>query len=247
VGPSLGIVLVAAAVAGAANSSLEHFELVAQDLGSPRLAAFSVASYPVPGWALRPSATYPWVQTYFGKDSTWNRYVYSWKADRPAATSYQSVSPVILDIISTSDLSTFSTYGIEACYRFHNFQILEARRVDLGAGVIGHAVVYHNQELFSNWTAVYWEWPVKTPVGQRYERVILNMDTPRPPQVRAPSDPTSLVSRLQLAIGDALGGGSGDVSNPDSARVRDFLVSFGHEVVLSAANASPKAPTGQAT
>ena len=168
-----------AAVAATADAQMQHYELVAQDFGPPRLIALSVATAEVPGWAQHESATYPWVTRYFGSGASWDRFVFS-PPDPTAdpAGPHAVLSPVTLDVISTSDLHSFSAYGVEACYRFHDYHIVETRRVDLGGGIVGHTIVATTSPNETEWTAVYWEWPVDTGSGVRYERVILNVTGP---------------------------------------------------------------------
>jgi hypothetical protein len=43
---------------------------------------------------------------------------------------------------------------------------------------VGHTIVATTSPNETEWTAVYWEWPVDTGSGVRYERVILNVTGP---------------------------------------------------------------------
>lgn len=168
-----------AAVAATADAQMQHYELVAQDFGPPRLVALSVATAEVPGWAQHETATYPWVTRYFGSGASWDRFVFAPPDPLPDAAAAQAVlSPVTLDVISTTDLHSFSAYGVEACYRFHDYHIVDTQRVNLGGGIVGHAIVATTSPNETEWTAVYWEWPVDTGAGVRYERVILNLTEP---------------------------------------------------------------------
>ena len=74
-------------------------------------------------------------------------------------------SPIVADVISTSDLSSFSAYGIEACYGFHGYRLKDVERVDLG-GVVANVVSYTNTKTRSDWTNVYWIWPVREKTGE---------------------------------------------------------------------------------
>jgi len=175
---SVALVLVALAttVGVTANVGMQRYQLLAEDLGTPRLQPATVARASVPGWSLSWSDHYPWVSTYFGPGATWDRYVYASKP-APAGSTATVERPVFLDLISTGDLLTFSTYGLEACYRFHNYEVLNNQAVQLGGGLIGHEVTYHIRPTNQAWTAVYWEWPVHMPTGDRYERIILSVYT----------------------------------------------------------------------
>jgi exosortase/archaeosortase family protein len=171
---ALAVVGLAGTFAASANFGLQRYQLLAEDLGTPRLQPATVARATIPGWTISWSSRYPWVSTYFGTGSSWDRYVY---APKPTAVSSVVQRSVFLDLISTGDLLTFSTYGLEACYRFHNYDVLYDQKVQLGGGLIGHEVTYHIRSDNSAWTAVYWEWPVHTPTADRYERIILSVST----------------------------------------------------------------------
>jgi exosortase/archaeosortase family protein len=161
---SLGLVL------GGSNQTLRKFDLVADASGAPRLAAF--LNYPsrVQGWRALHTASYDWVRSLFGTDANWFRYQYQWNARQ--AAFLRTASPVYADVISTSDPGALSTYGVEACYRFHGYNLKSDRIVDLG-GLYGKVVSYHNDSKNVDWTAVYWQWPVQSPSGTKYERVTL--------------------------------------------------------------------------
>lgn len=174
-GVAIAILAVLAGFVAVADADMQHYELLAQDFGPPRLVALSVATATVPGWSQTETASYPWVTRYFGDGATWDRFEFA----RPAedATTFSPFAPVTLDVISTGNLHTFSAFGLEACYRFHDYRILATQRVDLGAGIIGHTIVSMTASgsSIATWNAVYWEWPVITSTGLRYERVVLNV------------------------------------------------------------------------
>jgi exosortase/archaeosortase family protein len=232
---ALLLVVLAGELAGLADSGLRASELVAQDLGQPRLTEWSAALAPVNGWSVRLTNSYPWVEQYFGRGATWNRYAYLADAPAGAAAGAHPVDFVNVDVITTSDLGTFSTYGLEACYGFHNYEILQTRRVDLGAGVAGHAVVYRNPTTATTWTAVYWEWPVVTGDRERYERVILNMSSLSARTASAGASSGGLVSTFQFALASAFGGNAGDLPDPSSVQLRDFLVGFAQQLLIGRA------------
>jgi exosortase/archaeosortase family protein len=172
---AFALLLAATALATTANAGMQRYLLLAEDLGPPRIAPAAVARASLPGWLVTWSSKYNWVTQYFGSDATWDRYVY---APQPSAEHQALASqPVFLDLLSTGDLFTFSTYGLDACYRFHNYDVIARDDLDLGGGLIGHEVTYHMRSTGATWTAVYWEWPVRTPSGDRYERVILSIST----------------------------------------------------------------------
>ncbi len=239
---ALAVVLIAGAVAGIANIGMRQFELVAYDLGAPRVQPFSEANARLDGWSLTETDNLPRVRRYFGEGADWIRYTYIRRPDLPHASSYDSTLPVTVDVISTSDLRTFSAHGLEVSYPLHTYRVVEARRVDLAGGVIGHAVIYQ-QSQGTDWLAVYWEWPVRTSRGQLYERVILNMATLGEPEPTAPPLRVSLPKALQLAIGDLLGGKQGTPADERLAPNLNFLIGFAQQVVLSLATHSTAAET----
>lgn len=170
---ALTLVAGLAAVAAVANASMSRYELLAFGLGPPRLAAGAVATEPIHGWSLTRTASYPLALRYFGSDATWDRYAYVQGTQTDASGAPAAVT---LDVIGTTDLGTFSTYGLEACYRFHNYQVADVSSIDLGGGLVGRSVRYRISST-DDWSAVYWEWPVQGIGGQRYERVILSSDS----------------------------------------------------------------------
>jgi hypothetical protein len=135
-------------------------------------------------------------------------------------------------VISTTNLRSFSTYGLEACYRFHGYRIHDIHSVDLGGGVTGTAVSYYQPKTDHNWATVYWHWAVQTPLGKRYERVVLMAGDLGETDVRVESGSPSLVRRIGIAIQDATRGdrGDGDVDRR-LARAEHFLVEFGRDVI----------------
>jgi exosortase/archaeosortase family protein len=230
------IVLMLGIVAGVANGQMGRYQLLAQDLGTPRLNDVSLANAKLSGWSLQQADAYPWVRQYFGPDAIWTRYEYDWQAADPIASDFKSNAPVVMDVISTSDLNSFSTFGLEDCYHFHNYNVLDARTIDLGGGVTGHALTYHNPSNGSDWLAVYWEWPVLAPGGDRYERVVMNMLNPNPDQLAAPPLQIPVTSKAELALDDWLrGAGSAQLSDR-MAHARDFLIGFSQQVVSAAAS-----------
>jgi hypothetical protein len=234
---AFALVLGAALLAAPANFAMQRFEVLAHDLGPPRLGVLTNKSAPVAGFTNGKLAQYDWITRYFGQDASWDRFAYFPKS----GTDYANASLIILDVIRTSDLNTFSTYGLQACYRFHNYRILDERRVDLGNGVTGHALAYWIPNDKTTWTAVYWEWPVNQGKKQRYERVVLNrVDAGGKPPAAAVTEP-DLLTRVGLAISDALGGSQAQNHDATSAKRLDFLVGFGRDVVSSAASHASQA------
>ena len=163
------VLAIAAAGVGFADLGLGQYQLLAQDLGPPRVQPVTLVDATVPGWALKFVATYGFDKLEFGTDSTWDRYMYL-----PGGTSaVPQTVPITLDVISTSALGSFSIYTVADCYHFHGYSETDQSSVDLGGGVVANTVVY---EVHGGlwWAAVYWEWPVTTASGETYQRIVLN-------------------------------------------------------------------------
>ncbi len=212
------------------NSGFRSYDLVASDLGAPKLVTFLGHPARVDGWLSHKVAEYTWSRRFFGDTSQWFRYTYSWTGAKHSA--FRSGAPVIADVISTDDLSTFSTYGIEACYTFHGFNLQDSRTIDLGGGVVGNVLSYWNSSTRSDWTNVYWYWPVKGRDGTRYERVDLMLTDSSDAHARVTAPDPSFTRRLGLELDRA----ARDQTTAGDAhrQMKDtqaFLVSYAHELV----------------
>lgn len=241
---ALAVVCSFAVALAVVNAGYRAYDLVAGDLGSPRLASFLGHPAEISGWHSRRVAQYSWARRFFGDHSEWFRYAYSWNGGE--AAPFSAAAPVIADVISTTDLSSFSTYGIESCYTFHGFRLEDSRQVDLGGGVVGNIVSYRNATTRSNWTNVYWYWPVRARGGTRYERInlMLTDDSDARARVRAP-DP-ALSRRLGLTVADAARGGPrSDAAGTRMRRTQAFLVAYAHELVVRQAHDSQQGLTSQ--
>ena len=232
--PKLRLVLVVVAmlalVGALANSTLSSYDAVVTSLGSPRLAAFTDNPGHPDDWDVRHSATYTWAKPFFGQDSTWNRFQFSWKGK--TTDEFQSTQPVISDVINTSDVSSFNTYGIEACYRFHGFKLHSVRTVDLGDGVTGNVLAYYNSAAKSDWTTVYWHWPIKTSSGKtRYERVTLMLINTGGATFHGPIPSPGLFRNLGLSVQNALVGRSDNKVDSRLDQTRTFLTEFARTLI----------------
>ena len=132
-------------------------------------------------------------------------------------------------MIDTDDLSSFSAYGIEACYNFHGYDLKSTNTVDLG-GVVAHVLTYHNTTISSDWTNVYWHWPVKTPDGTMYERVNLMIIQSAKVDFTAPVPSPSVARSLGIKIEDALTGGSSG-GDGKLVKTKAFLAAFAADLV----------------
>ena len=246
---AIAVVAAFAALSYLANSTLRSYDLVVSSLGAPRLVSFTQSPSSPVGWSVTRTNAYTWATPFFGEDSTWYRYGYTYAGD-PAAT-LKSNGEVISDVINTSDVTTFSTYGIEACYRFHGYKLHSIRTVDLGGGVTGNVLAYYNTATKSDWTTLYWHWPVKTASGKtRYERITLMLVNTQNASFSGPALGSSTVRSLGLRIENAIIHQKNSV-DAKFAQTEAFLVQFAHAVIEGQAvssgvgsNKQPPAPRG---
>jgi hypothetical protein len=170
--PAILAVAAAGALAGTANQGLRPFELVSTPLGQPRLQPSAVATHPVPGWVVEKTASYTWVTSYLGRSAAWDRFVYA-----PSA-SHAPHTPVTLDLIQTPDRGALDAFRVQDSYHLARDHLLEGTQVALPGGIVAREVLFQGPSLAGSWTAVYWEWPVETPSGLGYQRVVLNLSGP---------------------------------------------------------------------
>ncbi len=237
VGLAIGVVTVFVVVAAIANSSLRSYDLVESTLGEPRLTAFTTTQATPAGWTVTQTNAYTWAKPFFGEDSTWLRYQFNWTG---AGSSLESGTPVIADVIATSDLSSFSTYGIEACYRFHGFKLYSIATVYLGNGVTGNALTYYNSTIHSDWSTVYWHWPVLTPDGRtRYERMTLMMINSGVVKIAGGAATPGLAQSIGVGVQNALSGAR--TTDARLAQTRAFLIAFARTLINDQATMSARA------
>jgi exosortase/archaeosortase family protein len=156
----------------AADAGFARYSLVTSSLGAPRLASFTDRPTLMPGWSVHEGDRYEWGKQFFGADSTWTRYFYQ-PARGPVAAVSGRLPEVVADAVDTSDLSSFETYNLRACYHFHGYQFLGTIDLDLPGGIRGQVISFRPPTADTDWTALAWIWPVHSPAGARYERVVL--------------------------------------------------------------------------
>lgn len=212
---AIAVLLATAGLMGVSNAGMRDYQLFAGDLGAPRLVGFTAGSS-VTGYAGGNVASYPWAQRFFGDDSTWLRY--SYRGTTPQAISSAALT---VDVVSTSKLARLTDYGIEACYRFHGYDLSRPRSVELSGGVKGSLLSYTDPEKGQRWDVLHWIWPVAGDNGTRYERVALLMaggstDGGGP----APRNDPGVGSSLQAV--DTSAGSSGGAAAPSDAALTAF-------------------------
>jgi exosortase/archaeosortase family protein len=230
------IIVLTTALVAVANHGLRDHELLASDLGDPRLVS-TTAAPAVAAWGVERTEDYEWARRFFGGDSSWVRHTYS-RAREGGATKLRSEAPVFLDVVTAGSLQPFSTYGISECYRFHGYEIHERQGADLGGGVTGEVLGYVNEKR-QRWTALHWLWPIRDGDEIRYQRLVIHhIDEaqPAPVRVESVSDP---VRTAALDVENWVRGGADAAADPDYERTRAFLVEFGRSLVQNAGRSAP--------
>jgi hypothetical protein len=158
------LVFISAAAATVASGSMDRFQPLLRDDGQPRFVRTS-STPALTGWTAYAIGSYDWIRRYASPDASWNRFAYSRAGFRP----------LLVDIISSGHRAPITDAGLSDLYRLHDHQLLSRRDVSLGDGVVGHAVTYIDATR-AQWNAVYWDWPIQSGSGIRYERVVVNSD-----------------------------------------------------------------------
>jgi exosortase/archaeosortase family protein len=222
---AIALLAVVGVVVGVTNSNLRSYDLVASATGEPKLASYLAYPASPSGWSATFDTQFDWAKPYFGETSSWYRYSYT--SNVGGGGDLQANLPITADVVNTSNLFSFSAYGVEACYRFHGYSLQDVAQVSLGGGITGQALSY-NTKNHTDWSIVYWIWPIKNGNSTRYERVILYMLNTGGGSLRAPS--VTGLTNLH-----------GSLSPTDQAQrrliaVRAFLVSFAREVIKGQAS-----------
>jgi exosortase/archaeosortase family protein len=170
---ALGLLTVLSAVA---DRGLVSYAAFADGTGAPTVAAFDVHEPMPAGLTVSYQTTYDWSKQYYGANSDWSRYGF-----------YASSTPGIVwaDIVRTDDRGSLDAYNLQNCFTFHNYDIRNAQRIDLGSGVTGLLLNYRDPDTNANWATVSWAWPVRYHDDTYYERISLTSDL-RPGQKTAP-------------------------------------------------------------
>jgi exosortase/archaeosortase family protein len=169
--PALAVGVVVALALGLTNAAYARYDAISSGLADARLKSFDVRDVALPAWQSRFISAFPQAQQYFGGTATWDRASY-WSGPGAALTSNRSV---YVDVITTDDPGTFAAYTMEACYKFHGYDIASITNADIGAGVQAQLIDYVNTKVKADWSALWWEWPYTEGGLTRYERVVILM------------------------------------------------------------------------
>jgi len=222
------VVVVASLIIGFGDVELRSYNLVAGVAGQAKLDAYVRGPVAPDGWSAEYETTFGWAKPLFGDSSVWNRYVLHNVGGGPLRTS----TTVVADVINTPDLSSFSAFGIQACYTFHGYSLADVTQVALVGGVTGQAMSYTSQQ-YGSWSIVYWILPVKMTDGSTsYERTVLYVQ-----------NPSQGVLIKGLTTGNSvrnIGGSLNSSTAADRALInnRTFLIAFADQLLYAQAHRS---------
>jgi hypothetical protein len=207
---AVGVLTVVVAIA---DHGLQPYAAFDDGSGSPTVKPFNqLTSAPSKNWTIFENATYTWATEYFGADATWVRY----EVTPPGG----GVSWA--DVVLTDDKGSLDAYNLENCFLFHDYDIVTSERIDLGGGVYGLLLNYHDPAENQNWASVSWAWPVNYKGTTYYERIDLTssplggVGTGNTAAVPGVAQPSFGIQDLFL---DLLNGVSGGHNDPNAAKL----------------------------
>jgi hypothetical protein len=235
-------VVCAALVGGVADHGLLRYDPIASSVGGSKLLPFKFGGVQVPGARAQAKTHFDHGRRFFGESSTWVRYAYRHTGEGPLRTNV----PVLVDVVNTADLQSFSDFGIEACYRFHGFSTGDLTTIDLGHGLKGNLLRWQDADTGIRWVTLYWIWPVRQGDDVRYERVVLLLNLDDNLKVDVPELPDTVARQLRgdSADDDAAAAGPGPGAaphgdgSPTDEQVDAFLAGWALDVVDAAVERS---------
>ncbi len=106
-----------------------------------------------------------WSKAYFGPDSVWNRY-------RVTSDGAGGGRSVWLDSLVVGDVRALRAHDVLSCYGFHGARVVDGGTHRVAGRFLARLVVVEQPD-GERWQSLYWEWPVSTADGVRYERVAI--------------------------------------------------------------------------
>jgi hypothetical protein len=219
---------------------LSKYGLIASDLGIPRLDSFAKSPPKLPNWnATAKTDSYDFARRFFGDDSTWNRYNMS--SGGEDKSELWASSPIIADVITGSSLTRLETWGLEACYNFHGYEVKDQQTVDLGGGIKGTTMRFRPKGYKVMYSTVFWHWPVLENGKVRYERVTLMLPDDGNTKVRFPDGTRN--PGLGDKVNDQLSRGKvgAGATNAHDKELESYMVAVGRQVVANQSVAPKKA------
>jgi hypothetical protein len=239
---ALSIVALAAVLAFIGESSLPRYSAVLTDTGAPRLSAGLLGRLAISGWSLQPIGSLAWVGRYYGPIATGQRYGLDC-ACASGAASDSSLPPVMVDDIVTPQDLPLSTAQLALIQPVRGARLVNLTRVDLGDGVIGHAAVYR-QSSGPDWMAVYWDWPVVTTSGTRYEHIVVQASGSLPDALRSSAALPGPMQQVAMRISDWLDGAPSQPIGLSAAGLRTDLAAIARKTIANISAGSPSAEAG---
>jgi exosortase/archaeosortase family protein len=218
--PAFALVAVCALLLSVVDSGLKQYDIVANAAGEAKLASYSQYPASPAGWAPNFYTSYTWARPYFGDGSTWYRFIYSEVSPHAALGSSL---PITSDVINTTNLASFSAFGVQACYQFHGFLLRDASEITFQGGIKGQALSYTSGR-HGDWSMVWWIWPVKSKGATHYERITLYIEDIVGAAVRVPP---------QSVLPKSVAGTLNPRNNIDAPLLsqREFLVDFADSII----------------
>ena len=199
---------IAAVVALGAERDLGVYAAFVDGTGAPTVRAYQISDALPRGWTTSYFATYDWAQQYFGQGSRFDRYVLQYGRD--------DSTQAFMDVVRTDDQGSLDAYNIQSCFLFHNYDLRDTERIDVGNGVTALLVNYSDPSTQDRWATVSWAWPVVWEGHSSYERITLTADLSRDGGGRAPDPrPATGFRGTVLGLLNGLGGPGGPQDNAD--------------------------------
>ena len=193
------------------NATYARFEAISSGLGDARLETFDARDARLAAWETKYMAAFPMARQYFGDSATWDRTLW-WSRDDADLFASRSL---YVDVVTTDDPGALAAYSLEACYRFHGYEVASIVQAEIGAGVQAQIINYVNPTVSANWSVLWWEWPYADGGATRYERIAVLLSEGPDTEFRG--------------ITDELIGTQADAF----AESDRFLVTLGREIVRS--------------
>jgi hypothetical protein len=239
---ALSVVALAAMLAFIGESSLPRYSAVLTGTGAPRLSTDLIGRLGIPGWSLRPIGPLPWVERYYGPIATGERYGLDC-ACANAAGPVSSSAPVMVDDIVTPQDLPLSAPQLALGHPLRGAPLINLARVDLGDGVIGHAAVYRESS-GSDWIAIYWDWPVVTTSGTRYEHIVVQASGPLADDFRSTAPLPGWMQQVAMRVSDWLDGAPSQPIDASAAALRTDLAAIARKTIANISAGSPSAEAG---
>jgi exosortase/archaeosortase family protein len=230
---AVALVLTAAIILGVSNFGLRSYNLVENASGEPKLASYISAPVAPSGWTSSLVASFQWAKPLFGDNSTWQRY---YLIPGPGGNLHSNLD-VVADVINTTNLASFSAYGVVQCYQFHGYSLADVSQVSLVGGIGGQSLSYTSRQ-YGSWSIVYWIVPVKSGTSTTYERVVLYIQNRNGSKLSIGGSSLRGVTNLAGSIS-----GTSAVDRQLSEN-RTFLVAYARELIQDQAQHRTQANVG---